>query len=299
MKNLTCYVVGVMILSAGVSNAWSEELRFWSAAGDTSIQGYGPDPVSYVNSVPQSLPLAFEDPGWGSPATPVNPSFTGWGSLAIGEAEWISPMSDFVGGDQYAWFWYRKTFELPPNAINISGSIQVTADNREVCYLNGTLIGGSASGPDPNWGIVQTYDMTTQLTPGENLLDINVYNWGGPDGLIFLAEITYDLAPEVVEVGVDIDPDTLNLSSKGKSITAYVELPEGCTGDTVDLNLGGVSGTSKGVNDDGLLVVKFDRAEVQALLSPGEATLTVSGTIDDKEVTGSDTIRVIEKGGKK
>ena len=48
--------------------------------------------------------------------------------------------------------------------------------------------------------------------------------------------------------------------------------------------------------EDGWLVVKFDRGQVQDLLTPGIQELTVDGTIDGINVTGSDLVSVIDKG---
>ena len=56
-------------------------------------------------------------------------------------------------------------------------------------------------------------------------------------------------------------------------------------------------------DDDGLpdLMVKFDRSDVCEILDPGdEVEITVTGELtDETPFQGSDTIRVIDKGGKK
>jgi len=50
-------------------------------------------------------------------------------------------------------------------------------------------------------------------------------------------------------------------------------------------------------DEDGVAdrMVKFDRAEVMALLSVGEATLTITGEVNDTPFEGSDTIEAIGK----
>jgi len=118
--------------------------------------------------------------------------------------------------------------------------------------------------------------------------------------------------PDVIQAAVDIDPDTLNLNSKGKWITCYIELPGDY--DVEDIDVGTiklndeVSAGSLPVgigdcDDDGIveLMVKFDRSGVQGILEAGnEVEITVSGELeDDTKFEGSDTIRVIDKGGKK
>ncbi len=112
---------------------------------------------------------------------------------------------------------------------------------------------------------------------------------------------------------IAIDPDTLNLRSVGKWITAYIQLPEGYNAEDIDATTILLNGTISPVldpkyefvtnsseylvdhNEDGILerMVKFDKAEVMALLSVGEATLTITGEVDGILFEGSDTIRVI------
>ncbi|ODS40582.1 hypothetical protein BEH94_07900 [Candidatus Altiarchaeales archaeon WOR_SM1_SCG] len=120
-----------------------------------------------------------------------------------------------------------------------------------------------------------------------------------------------------IEATIDIDPFTLNLNSKGKWITAYIELPEdyNCTninGSTVKLNdtIPAVSDPKYGFvnsessycfdyDSDGIIerMVKFDRSAVQDILEVGdEVEIVVTGELyDGTRFEGSDTIRVIDK----
>ncbi len=125
-----------------------------------------------------------------------------------------------------------------------------------------------------------------------------------------------------IEATIDIDPDTLNLKSKGNWITAYIELPEGY--DVADIDVSSLllilkdpenpvpaetKPASIGDNDGGGildLMVKFDRTAVEdqlkkeGLLKVNEnVEITVSGSlIDGTEFVGIDTIRIISKGKK-
>ena len=99
--------------------------------------------------------------------------------------------------------------------------------------------------------------------------------------------------------------DTLNLNSKGRWITAYILPPEGY--DVEDIDPGTIAlgdgdfevGGEYGEFDSNIAMVKFPRSEVQANLEAGEVELTVSGEmIDGTLFEGTDTIRVIDKGGK-
>jgi signal peptidase len=115
-------------------------------------------------------------------------------------------------------------------------------------------------------------------------------------------------------VDIDLDPDTLNLNSKGRWITCYIELPDGFHPSQIEVDtimlldkfyIDETGPTKIGDYDkDGILdlMVKFDRASVIAyLIKEGykegkEATLTVSGFVDGVRFSGTDTIVVI-KGG--
>lgn len=120
-----------------------------------------------------------------------------------------------------------------------------------------------------------------------------------------------------IEATVDIDPDTLNLKSKGKFITCYIELPEGYYVEDIDIDSVALTKVNDDLldpplyivgpseigdyDDDGILdlMVKFDRQELIPLLEVGDAELAVSGElIDGPMFEGADTIRVIDKGKK-
>jgi hypothetical protein len=126
---------------------------------------------------------------------------------------------------------------------------------------------------------------------------------------------TKELPTGGIAANIDIDPDTLNLKSKGKFITAYIELEgadvrdidassillNGAISPILDEKYGFVTSEDSYIVDhdnDGIMerMVKFDRGEVQRLLTPAdEVVLAVSGFLfDGAEFGGSDTIRVID-----
>lgn len=120
---------------------------------------------------------------------------------------------------------------------------------------------------------------------------------------------TEEVETEDVEAIIDIDPDTLNLKSKGKWVTCYIELPEDydvsdIDTSTVKLNYedfdeisAELHPTEVGDHDtDGIpdLMVKFDRQELIAILSVGEAKLTITGEVNGSPFEGTDTINVID-----
>lgn len=125
---------------------------------------------------------------------------------------------------------------------------------------------------------------------------------------------TSELPTSEIETSVDIDPNTLNLKSKGKFITAYIELEgadvrdinassillNGAISPILDEKYGFVTSEDSYIVDhdnDGIMerMVKFDRAEVERILTPSdEVVLRISGSLyDGAEFEGSDTIRVI------
>jgi len=106
---------------------------------------------------------------------------------------------------------------------------------------------------------------------------------------------------------IDIDPDTLNLKSKGKWITCYIELPEGYDVAEIDVStvmlndLVPAESRPTGILDhdgDGIaeLMVKFSRSGVQGILGTADqAELTVTGELaDGTPFEGADTIRVVQ-----
>lgn len=109
------------------------------------------------------------------------------------------------------------------------------------------------------------------------------------------------LPEPAIEAEMDINPDTLNLASKGKWITCYIWLPDEY--DVADIDPNSVLLEEEiepqwlWVDEDQqVAMVKFSRSEVQDILEPGEVELTVSGElVDGTKFAGSDVIRAINK----
>ena len=155
--------------------------------------------------------------------------------------------------------------------------------------------GGTSS--DKAWSVVETGD-------GGSALAGRTKSYGAGDYDCWLVKLA-GLAPQIVEATVDLTPKAVNLKSKGKWTTCYIELPQ-------DYNVRNIALDAIRVNDtvgidpdapteigdydaDGVLdlMVKFDRQDVTALLSVGDATLTITGQVNGTPFEGSDIIRVM------
>jgi parallel beta-helix repeat protein len=199
--------------------------------------------------------------------------------------------------------WWEKVWKADPNRNDTDcDSSWNTNDGFEIEYgLNATNYDtdddGISDGEEIDlWIEALGYDPEQpELVPLEVLLQA-ISNTNNP----------------VMPAFLDIDPDTLNLRSKGKWITAYIELPKGyevadidCSkirledtilADSCDRPLESVIGD---YDEDGILdlMVKFSRADVQLLLDSNEVELTVTGELyDGTPFKGFDVIRVIDKG---
>jgi parallel beta-helix repeat protein len=126
---------------------------------------------------------------------------------------------------------------------------------------------------------------------------------------------------ETVHATIDIDPDTLNLRSRGKWITCYIELPEGYNVSDIDVTSVMLNDTVPvypkthtigDYDEDGIpdLMVKSDRAEVIDYIMANvnmtklleekfkTVTLTITGKLDDgTPFQGNTKIRIIARAG--
>jgi len=98
-----------------------------------------------------------------------------------------------------------------------------------------------------------------------------------------------------------IVPRTINLASKGKSITCYIWLPEDYNVTDIDPNSivleNGIEPDEFSVKEERqVAVLSFSREDVQAILDIGETELTITGRLTDGNIfEGTDTIKVIDK----
>lgn len=180
------------------------------------------------------------------------------------------------------------------NAVPVVGAlVYVSGVDYEYTNINGSY----------KLNILQSGTYTVEVIPPPEL-----HLLGNSTAIdVTIGEITilnFMLHPKFITATIYIDPATLNLKSKGKWITSYIELPENYTVSDIDILTVKLNGEIQAElhptevgdhDDDGIpdLMVKFDRQDVIALLSAGEATLTVTGEVNEISFEGSDTIKVI------
>jgi feruloyl esterase len=107
----------------------------------------------------------------------------------------------------------------------------------------------------------------------------------------------------VPPIEVRIEPETLNLRSKGK-FTAFITVPKGYN--IRDWNIDNVSCQGapavKSMISRNTYIAKFNRQDLVNVTAGDAVTLTVKGTFthngQQAQIQASDTIRVIDKGGK-
>lgn len=91
---------------------------------------------------------------------------------------------------------------------------------------------------------------------------------------------------------ITVSPSTIVLRSPDKTVSVHSNIPYGIV-DTSSLTMNGIEPTGTKADDLGCLVVKFDKADIKQVVSPGTATLTLSGLlIDGTAFEASDTVMV-------
>jgi hypothetical protein len=128
-----------------------------------------------------------------------------------------------------------------------------------------------------------------------------------PDVMVTMSVAQLSNSEVPIEAGFDLKPDTLNIRSKGKYVTGYIEFPMEFDPNDIKLNTVQIYGSvfaeqSKfeigdydcdGVQD---ITVKFDRAELIELLpnqNIDEHPVTVTGVLSNRLFSAFDMIRII------
>lgn len=193
--------------------------------------------------------------------------------------------------------------EKPEAVTYMPGAIPVNISTHDLFGVTSVWYNVKNSTGDWVYDVNRTYTSPTVM-PGFVDGDYRFYAWAENTlGIVGEnSEVRFSVRSEGVTV--DINPDTLNLRSRGRWITVRITPPEGYKAEDVDINtvrleFGGESIYADWGNvKDGVLMVKFSRSAVTEIISTGdEVEITVTGKLEDGAMfEGSDTIRVIKPG---
>lgn len=328
-KKSILVVVTILLVANGTSRAdVTTQSGSWDLSESLSIM----EPINYSRSEIDSVPFLLFDPALGQLTGVEYSRISGVANVRV-YARNISQQEGY--------------FDFRYNVVGYASRTPLSGETLWFSMSGG--FGGGSPFPDPlqDWtlvggGGIDSEGSFTQYYSGSELdqfigvgtfdlaprIDVSfrVSNISPNIEAIFEAnyayayEISYVYEPaEVIPApgdillgSIDIKPDILNLKSKGKWITCYIELPKEYDVDNVDVStmilneqvpaelkfseIGDYDG-----DETPDLMVKFNRSLVQQILNAGdEVKITVSGELNDgTPFEGSDTIRVIDKGGKK
>lgn len=176
-------------------------------------------------------------------------------------------------GDQDA---FVANFPSQPNKVWLNNGLGTFSDS-------GLLLGNNNS----LW--VEIKDFNGDISP-----DAYVSNTQYPD------KVWFNQTSFKIDAFIDLAPDTLNLKSKGKWVTAYIEFPEGNDVNDIEVNTVELSfddmkiSADRGYVQGDLYMAKFSRSALIDILNGinGDVELEVTGKAADKFFEGTDTISV-------
>jgi probable HAF family extracellular repeat protein len=139
--------------------------------------------------------------------------------------------------------------------------------------------------------------------------DINnrgqIVGYGLSDEWVTHAFVMIPVPKPAFEAEIGIEPNTLNLNSKGKWITVFLWLPEEYNLADIDPNSILLENEIQPekfwlTEDNQIAIAKFDREQVQAILESGDVELTITGQLTDGSwFEARDIVKVIDKGDRK
>ncbi|MGI8907553.1 MAG: family 78 glycoside hydrolase catalytic domain [Candidatus Sumerlaeaceae bacterium] len=127
-----------------------------------------------------------------------------WTAKWIGKDETTAAMEQLLPGAKWIWYpdsdpansaqagpcWFRQTLTVPAGSTVTRALCHITADNAFILHVNGNEIGRGGS-----FNAAMEYELTSQVTPGENVIGIFADNHGGtpnPAGMIASIRVEFD-----------------------------------------------------------------------------------------------------------
>jgi hypothetical protein len=197
-------------------------------------------------------------------------------------------------------------FDCNALALDSSGNVFVTGTFYSINSSDDYVTLGYDSTGNQIWyarfnSIYNSVDMSQDIAV-DPLGNVYVIGWSIKADGNNCDYVTIKYSPRsIINTTIDIDPDTLNLKSKGKWITCYITMNEHydvCDIDISTILLEDTITAEWGDIQGDTLMVKFDRSDVEDMLSPGTYNLKVTGELaDGTSFEGhSDDIKVIDPG---
>jgi len=183
--------------SSGAWSDWSAETSFITAAA-------APTPTPTLSNT-LTVASMIGDPVSTTPAGPFVPATTAYLGTEVGRIQPDGGLPEYAHIDGTYWIWmddfigdidnplyFLKTFSIPEGAIDITGTMQITADNFFNLSINDVDYGGTE--PPDTFQFENIYTSSiTNLLPGENHLLITASEAipGTPSGLMYKLVIYY------------------------------------------------------------------------------------------------------------
>lgn len=234
-----------------------------------------------------------------------------------GAATEFLPVDHF--GKEFALYDVRDWREIPENNPRIF--VVAAHDNTlvEVDFGWDGVDTGRTLSKGENWNVFWPEDIATtaRIKSTKNIQVIYRSDWSHPHhpgvNTAYTA-LPLDLKA-AIEAEIVVDPQTLELKSQGKYVTAYIQLPEGYDVEDIDAStvaIVAIDGVALSVpiaveedpagavdeDEDGIIdyyMVKFSRPALIALLDKGDRIVTVAGSLEEGErFSGDASIRVID-----
>jgi hypothetical protein len=175
-------------------------------------------------------------------------------------------------------------------------SVGILYINGEVAGVEGAIVPHAQIAGDWNWG----------ARVGKNIDDLRPFTGLMDDLCLYKRALSRDEVkdimegdglPDVTHAMVSINPETLNSDSRG-IFTAFIDLPDDYSETDIIISTvkcGGAPALRGTMSNDGRLIVKFDREDLDDVPTGDAVELIVTGELIDGTVFGgSDTVRVIE-----